>query len=102
MELKSLNGVSPVEITKVFNTSFADYFIPFKLSEEQLLSKMQVDKVTLELSVGAFDKGKLVAFILHGFDIIGNTKTVYNGGTGVVPKARGHGLTQRMYQFILP
>ena len=102
MELKTLKGLDKSEILEVFNDSFSDYLIPFKLTEEQLTSKMIADKIDLELSVGAFENDKLIAFILHGFDIIKNQKIVYNGGTGVIPEKRGSGLTAQMYHFVLP
>ncbi|UOY07641.1 GNAT family N-acetyltransferase [Muricauda sp. SCSIO 64092] len=102
MEIKTLSGTDNKEILKAFNDSFSDYFIPFKLTEEQLASKMLADKTDLGLSVGAFENGKLIAFVLHGFDIITNQKVVYNGGTGVIPEKRGAGLTKQMYFFILP
>ncbi len=102
MEIKSLEGVNNTDILNVFNESFSDYFIPFKLTKEQLISKMISDKIDLELSVGVFENKKLIAFILHGLDTINSQKIVYNGGTGVIPKKRGLGLTKRMYQFALP
>jgi len=102
MEIKTLNGIDHKEILDVFNESFSDYFIPFKLSQEQLDAKMLVDKTDLNLSVGAFENGKLIAFILHGFDRINNENIIYNGGTGVIPRKRGAGLTHKMYQVILP
>lgn len=102
MEIKTLEGVDIKEIVKVFNGSFSDYFVPFKLTQEQLTSKMLVDKIDLSLSVGVFENKKLIAFILHGFDTINNQKVIYNGGTGVIPEKRGFGLTKEMYLFILP
>ena len=102
MEIKTLAGIDKKRILKVFNDSFSDYFIPFELTEEQLTAKMLADKTDLNLSVGVFDKGELIAFILHGFDIINSQKVVYNGGTGVIPQKRGLGLTKQMYLFILP
>ena len=102
MKIRSLKGIDNKEIAEVFNTSFADYFIPLELTAEQIMSKMWADKIDLRLSVGAFKNGKLVAFILHGLDTIGSEKVVYNGGTGVIPQERGQGLTQQMYRFILP
>jgi ribosomal protein S18 acetylase RimI-like enzyme len=102
MEIKTLTGISTKEILSVFNASFSDYFIPFHLSEEQLTAKLLADKVSLDLSVGVFEDGKPIAFILHGFDIINGEKIIYNGGTGVVPEKRGLGLTRKMYDFILP
>ncbi|WP_299107245.1 GNAT family N-acetyltransferase [uncultured Tenacibaculum sp.] len=102
MTIKTLEGISSQEILEVFNHSFSDYFIPFKLTHEQLVDKMKADRSDLSLSVGAFENEKLVAFILHGFDTIDNKKVVYNGGTGVIPENRGAGLTKQMYSFILP
>jgi ribosomal protein S18 acetylase RimI-like enzyme len=102
MEIKTLKGIETNEILNAFNESFSDYFIPFRLTEEQLVSKMLADKVDLSLSVGVFENGNLIAFILHGFDNINNEKIIYNGGTGVIPKKRGSGLTKQMYHFILP
>ena len=102
MEIKTLDGVGIKEITKVFNDSFTDYFVPFELAEAQLCSKMRIDKTDLSLSVGAFENGKLIAFILHGLDTIHMQKVIYNGGTGVIPEKRGLGLTKKMYLFILP
>ena len=102
MEIKTLRGTDNKEILTAFNDSFSDYFIPFKLTEEQLALKMLADKTDLNLSVGVFENGKLIAFILHGFDCIENQKIVYNGGTGVIPEKRGSGLTKQMYHFILP
>lgn len=102
MEIKSLEGIDNKEILSVFNESFSDYFVPFKLTEDQLTSKMIADKTDLELSVGVFENQKLIAFILHGLDTINNQKVVYNGGTGVIPEKRGSGLTKQMYLFNLP
>ena len=102
MEIKSLTGTNCKDILNVFNNSFSDYFVPFKLTEEQLVSKMISDKTDLELSVGVFENQKLIAFILHGFDITNNQNVVYNGGTGVIPEKRGLGLTKQMYAFNLP
>ncbi|MGG6231503.1 GNAT family N-acetyltransferase [Tenacibaculum sp. SDUM215027] len=102
MEIKTLVGVDNKVILNAFNDSFSDYFVPLKLTKKQLISKMLADKTDLNLSVGVFEKKKLIAFILHGFDIINNEKIVYNGGTGVIPEKRGFGLTKQMYLFILP
>ncbi|MBW1294752.1 GNAT family N-acetyltransferase [Aquimarina litoralis] len=102
MEIKTLEGVTTERILTVFNESFSDYFIPFQLTEEQLTLKMFADKTDLQLSVGVFDNDKLVAFILHGFDIVNKKKVAYNGGTGVIPEKRGAGLTKQMYRFVEP
>ena len=101
-KISTLEGVSIGKILKAFNEAFSDYFIPFKLSKEQLAQKMLVDQTDFSLSVGVFEKEELIAFILHGIDTINEEKVVYNGGTGVIPEKRGAGLTKQMYRFILP
>jgi len=102
MDIRTLEGIDYKDILNVFNESFSDYFVPFKLSEEQLISKINTDNTDLELSVGVFDNQRLVAFILHGIEIINNQNVAYNGATGVIPQKRGSGLTKQMYLFILP
>lgn len=102
MNFKRLENVDSKDILNVFNESFADYFVPFKLTEEQLVSKMTSDKINFDLSVGVFENEQLIAFILHGFDTINHQKVVYNGGTGVLPQYRGQGITKKMYDFALP
>lgn len=102
MEITTLEGLDTTSLVRAFNAAFADYFIPFRLSREQLHAKMLADRIDLSLSVGVFDQGTLIAFILHGFGIMDHKKVVYNGGTGVIPEKRGLGLTRKMYGFILP
>jgi len=101
-KIDTLEGVKISKILDAFNESFSDYFIPFKLSKEQLIQKMLVDKTDLSLSVGVFENEQLIAFILHGIDAIKKQRVIYNGGTGVIPKKRGAGLSKQMYRFILP
>lgn len=102
MEIRNLKNVNTSEILNAFNEAFSDYFVPLKLTTEQLTAKMFADKIDFSLSVGAFENKKLVAFILHGLDTNENKKIAYNGGTGVIPEQRGAGLTKRMYQYVLP
>ncbi|MEL6720603.1 MAG: GNAT family N-acetyltransferase [Bacteroidota bacterium] len=101
-KINTLEEVTIDQILTVFNEAFSDYFIPFKLTKEQLSTKLLVDKTDLSLSVGVFENEKLIAFILHGIDKIDNQRVAYNGGTGVIPEKRGAGLTKEMYRFILP
>ncbi|MGB1041677.1 MAG: GNAT family N-acetyltransferase, partial [Flavobacteriales bacterium] len=96
--MKTLKSVSQQEVLSVFNKSFSDYFVSLQLSEKQFFEKLISNNIDFSLSVGAFENNKLVGFILHGV----NAKSVYNSGTGVIPKRRGFGLTIRMYKFILP
>ena len=102
MIFKSLEGISIQDLTHAFNSAFSDYIIPFHFSPDQLAEKLKADKFSPQYSVGAFDGNKLIGFIFHGYEEVDSIKTLYNGGTGVVPQHRGNGLTQQMYDYVLP
>ncbi|MEH6535862.1 MAG: GNAT family N-acetyltransferase [Psychroserpens sp.] len=102
MKITTLEHVKLNELLDTFNLSFSDYFVTIKLNFEQLKHKMISEDIDLSISVGAFNGGKLVGFILHGKRELDGIKTFYNAGTGVIPKARGQKLTKRMYVFCLP
>ncbi len=99
---QTLEDILLKDITEVFNLAFSDYIVPLQLTEDQLTDKIKSDNVRMEYSVGAFENNKLVSFILHGYGLEDEKKVVYNAGTGVIPANRGHKLTSRMYNFIIP
>lgn len=49
MDIRNLKGY--FECLKLV---FSDHFVPLQLTEEQLISKLKVDKINFELSVGVF------------------------------------------------
>ncbi len=97
-----LNNQPISRLTEVFNASFANYFVPLSLTEEQLAAKFAADNARPDLSIGAFDQDELVGFIFHGIDTIEGRQYAYNGGTGVLPAYRGRQLAKRMYEAVLP
>ena len=100
--LQTLENISTETLLDVFNLSFSDYIVPFCLTKEQLEDKIKSDGIDLSLSVGAFENDALIAFILHGYDVIDQVKYAYNAGTGVIPSKRGAKLTTKLYESILP
>lgn len=102
MEFKSLTNIEMDELLSVFNLSFSDYIVPFHLAKEVLAFKIVSEKIDLNISVGAFEGGKLMGFILQAEKEENGQKMVYNAGTGVVPEGRGQGLVRKMYDFIIP
>ncbi|NIF03922.1 GNAT family N-acetyltransferase [Chryseobacterium sp. Tr-659] len=102
MEFKTLANITIEELLSVFNHSFSDYIVSFHLTKEVLISKIAAEKLDMNLSVGAFEEGKLVGFILQAEKVENGEKIIYNGGTGVIPESRGRGLVRKMYDFIIP
>ncbi|NML69719.1 GNAT family N-acetyltransferase [Chryseobacterium sp. RP-3-3] len=102
MEIKNLEGVTIEELVTVFNLSFSDYIVPFQLTLEQLKFKIEAEDIKPDLSLGVFDAGRIVAFMLHGLRVDDSGSTVYNAGTGVIPDYRGQGLVGKMYEKLIP
>ncbi|WP_242926808.1 GNAT family N-acetyltransferase [Pontibacter vulgaris] len=87
---------------QTFLDAFADYLVPIQLNEAQFKAKLKREGVQTELCGGAFYKENLAGFILTGLGEWQGKYTAYNAGTGVVPQHRGHALTRRLYEFMLP
>ncbi|WP_268846423.1 GNAT family N-acetyltransferase [Flavobacterium aestivum] len=102
MEIKSLQDTEIDELVTVFNQSFSDYIVPFKITKEQLKDKIKSDNIKLEYSVGAFEDNQLIGFILNGFDFINGNKIAYNAGIGVIPEKRGNKVTIKLFEHIIP
>ena len=102
MEIKSLENTPLSEIATCFNHAFSDYFVKIAATEQYLQNRWRANRVDYSLSFGAFEKGKLVAFIIHGIDNPNGKKTAYNAGTGVIPEFRGQKLVAQLYDFALP
>ncbi len=101
MEIKTLEGIPIAILADTFNEAFSDYKIRFNVTEDFFRKKFEAESIKQKLSVGAFDGGRLVGFILHGVDEIDGVKSVFNGGTGVVPSHRGRRITEAMYIYAL-
>lgn len=98
----SLEKTAVSLIARSFNTAFSDYSVPMQISVEQLETKMRIEDIKPEYSVGVFEDNQLVAFILHGYKLSHGKPTLYNAGTGVIPNKRGNQLTCKLYEFLLP
>lgn len=97
MKFNSLENSTISEMLTAFNLSFADYIIPLQVTEQQFRDKLFSEDIHLEWSFGAFEDNKLVGFMLHGY----RNNTLYNAGTGVIPKHRGNKITQKLYHYCL-
>lgn len=102
MEIKTLKGIDLTSISEAFNKAFSDYIVSFSFNAESFQRKIDAENIKLEYSPAAFVNGEIVGFILNGLDEIDGVKSVFNGGTGVVPEQRGQRIVQKLYYYILP
>ncbi len=99
-----LRSVDVGRIHAAFLEAFADYAMgsPVGLSEELLLLRMRKNAVDYDLSVGAYEDGRMVGFTLIGVDAWGGRRVAYDAGTGILPAYRGRGLAHRVFEHALP
>lgn len=102
MEFRNLANLNITDLLSVFNLSFSDYLVPFHLTLKQLTSKINAEKVDMNLSVGAFQSDQIMGFILHAEKVEDGKRMIYNAGTGVIPEYRGQGLVRKMYEYSIP
>lgn len=98
---RNLTDIPLEDILNCFNACFREYFVPLQLTIPLLLQKIKTEAIELHLSIGAFEKDKLVGFILHGVDKIDEQLVAYNAGTGILPSHRAMGITAVMYDFAI-
>ena len=87
---------------EAFIAAFADYVMPFDLSEQQFRNHLVLTAVDLESSVGIIDSGKLAGFTINGFGSWNGRRTVYDAGTGVLPEFRRRGMGFTMFDVMMP
>ncbi len=102
MELKTLKSVSPVAIHQAFVDAFADYVVDIPMPYPAFREMMVRRGVQYSASMGAFDGGRLVGFVLNGLRPWNGELTCYDSGTGVLPSHRGRGLSTAMLEALLP
>src|SRR6266513_179610 len=97
-----LNEDHFAQLYETFIEAFSDYVIPFALTETQFRNHINLNAVDLERSVGYVEGEKLIAFSLNGFGPWESKSTVYDAGTGVVPDFRRQGISETMFDMMLP
>ena len=97
---RSLEKVTFDELFTAFHSAFADYEIV--ISKEDLGLMLIRRGYDASLSVGAFDNGQLVSFILTGIGNFQGILTAYDTGTGTAKSYRGQGLVTRLFEYSLP
>lgn len=100
MEYRSLEKESYEKIYQCFSEAFSDYIVKIQLSFEKFQKTMVRNGVDLEFSIGSYDGGNLVGFILNGIGTWENTPTVYDSGTGMMKEYRGKKHSKKMFEAL--
>jgi Acetyltransferases len=98
--IKSLKETSFDTIFAAFNNAFCDYEV--QITKEELKVMLTRRGFAPELSFGAFDNGKLVAFTLNGIGNFNGNKTAYDTGTGTIKDYRGKGIASKIFTYSMP
>ncbi len=98
--IESLKNIGFNSIFLSFKDAFEDY--EMQLTKDELYTMLQRRGFVPELSFGAFEDGKLVAFTLNGIGYFNNTKTAYDTGTGTTKEYRGRGIASKIFLHSIP
>lgn len=98
--IKSLQNTAFDVIYITFKEAFKDYETQW--TKEELQAMLHRRGFVPELSFGAFEKDKLIAFTLNGVGLYKNVKTAYDTGTGTIKEYRGKGLATKIFAHSLP
>ena len=90
------------QLYETFTEAFSDYVYPFALTETQFRNHIALNAVDLDRTIGCIDNGRLVGFSLNGFGTWDGKETVYDAGTGVVPRYRRQGISDAMFEMMIP
>ena len=90
--VSSLSKVDIDHLLETFNDAFSDYDVPMQMDSCQLVRHMHTNGCSLDDSVGLFDEGKLVGFLL----VARRNTIAYDAGTGIRVAYRGQGLAHQL------
>jgi ribosomal protein S18 acetylase RimI-like enzyme len=101
-ECRFLSGDQFETLYETFTAAFSDYLVPFALTPEQFRNHINLNAVDLDRTAGCFVDERLVGFSLNGFGEWEGKSTVYDAGTGVIPEYRRQGLSEAMFEMMIP
>lgn len=93
---------TPIEtLFQTFSEAFSDYPVRFNHTMEDYKNMVKRRGFDGKVSVGAFQEGELVGFVLNGIRDIEGVSTAYDVMTGIVPTSRNQGLSKEMFHLVI-
>lgn len=92
-EIRNLSDEDEGRIYDAFMAAFADYSVPVTWSRADFDESNARRGFDRSISLGAYEGSRIVGFVLNGSGTWGGAKAAYDLGTGVLPEARGDGLS---------
>lgn len=102
MEIVSLERTPLKEIMACMSESFDNYFVQFPTQDDYWRNKFDAAQVRYDLSFGAFEGERLIAFLLNALEDCGRPKLAFNAGIGVTQACRGKKVVESLYASALP
>lgn len=100
LEYRSLEGVDRLLLYRVFSAAFSDYPIRIRLSYSRFCEMLDSNCFSPALSAGTFSGHRLVGVVLNGIRRYEGELTVYDSGTGVIPRCRNQGAAGQMLRSL--
>ncbi len=93
----TLKTISFSSLLETFNEAFSSYDVPVSMTMDQLVSHTDSIGYRKEDSMGLFDQGRLVGFLLVGR----RGSLAYDGATGIISSYQGKGLAHLLIDATL-
>jgi ribosomal protein S18 acetylase RimI-like enzyme len=88
---------------QTFLEAFSDYSVSVTDNAEKWFKNRLVKNgVDFNLSVGAFDNGKMIGFTLAGVGEKNGVPCAFDAMTGIVKPYRGKGMARKMFEYMVP
>lgn len=98
--ITSLEKIRFDQLYESFSEAFSTYEV--QVNKEELNIMLIRRGYVPDLSFGAFDNNKLIAFTLNGIGNFNGVKTAYDTGTGTLKEYQGKGIASKIFNYSLP
>ena len=98
MNVLKVADCSLVDVVKVWNEGFHDYFVPVKLDQHAFLNRLAKEDLSADASFVVEKDSKLQGVLLNGFRKRKGKMLAWNGGTAVIESARGTGIAKLLME----